>query len=94
MAAHEQDKTELGDTALIDTAFEAYLDWREESACVWDAYACWHGAGAREARAAFWAYRAALEREEQAARNYALLVAQIRAAAPAGSESATEIPVP
>lgn len=95
MAAHKRNKTELGDTSLVDTAFDAYLEWREECASVWDAYGCWRGAETREARATFWAYRAALEREEQAARNYALLVGQIRAAASAGVDSATRgIPVP
>jgi hypothetical protein len=95
MAAHRPDKTELDDTSLIDAAFDAYLEWREECASVWDAYGCWRGADTREARATFWAYRAALEREEEAARNYALLVGQIRAAAPAGVGSANRgIPVP
>jgi hypothetical protein len=95
MAAHKQDTTEPGDTSLIDAAFEAYLDWREECDSVWEAYTCWRGAETREARATFWAYRAALEREEQAARNYALLVARITAAAPAGVDSETRgIPVP
>ena len=94
MAAHRQDKTEVLDTSLIDTAFDAYLEWREECVSVWDAYGCWRGAETREARATFWAYRAALEREEQAARNYALLVGQITAAAPAAVDSATRgIPV-
>lgn len=53
---------------LIDDAFDAYLEWRDESAEVWHAYKRWNGAPAREARRKFWAYRAALEREEHAAR--------------------------
>jgi hypothetical protein len=59
---------------LIDDAFDAYLEWREESAEVWHAYKRWYGAPAREARRKFWAYRAALDREEHAARVYARLV--------------------
>jgi hypothetical protein len=35
---------------LIDDAFDAYLDWRDESAEVWHAYKRWNGAPAREAR--------------------------------------------
>jgi len=51
---------------LIDDVFDAYLEWRDESAEVWQAYKRWNGAPAREARRKFWAYRAALEREEHA----------------------------
>jgi hypothetical protein len=35
---------------LIDGAFDAYLEWRDESAEVWHAYRGWNGAPAREAR--------------------------------------------
>jgi hypothetical protein len=62
------------DRLLTDDAFDAYLDWRGESAEVWHAYKRWNGAPAREARRKFWAYRAALEREEHAARVYRRLV--------------------
>jgi len=62
---------------LIDAAFDAYLEWREESAEVWHAYKRWSGAPAREARRKFWAYRAALEREEHAARVYGRLVSPV-----------------
>jgi hypothetical protein len=41
---------------LIDDAFDAYLEWRDESAEVWHAYKRWNGAPAREARRNFWAY--------------------------------------
>ena len=67
---------------LNDAAFDAYLDWREESAEVWHAYKRWTGAPAREARRTFWAYRAALEREEQAARVYWRLVSRLEARTP------------
>ena len=30
---------ELGDKRLVDEAVDAYADWRDERACVWDAYA-------------------------------------------------------
>ena len=63
--------------ALVDEAFDAYLQWREESAEVWHAYKRWKGASAREARRTFWAYRAALEREEHAARVYGRLLSAV-----------------
>ena len=63
--------------SLIDDAFEAYLQWRDESAEVWHAYKRWKGAPAREARRAFWAYHAALEREEHAARVYGALLSTV-----------------
>jgi hypothetical protein len=66
---------------LIDDAFDAYLEWRDESAEVWHAYKRWNGALAREARRKFWAYRAALEREEHAARVYGWLVSRLEARA-------------
>jgi len=66
---------------LIDDAFDAYLDWRDESAEVWHAYKRWNGAPAREARRKFWAYAAALEREEHAARVYDRLVSGMEAGA-------------
>jgi hypothetical protein len=59
---------------LLEEAFDAYLQWRDESAEVWDAYTRWKGAPAREARRTFWAYRAALAREEHAARVYGALL--------------------
>jgi hypothetical protein len=66
---------------LIDDAFVAYLEWRDESAEVWHAYKRWNGAPAREARRKFWAYGAALEREEHAARVYGRLVSRLEARA-------------
>jgi hypothetical protein len=62
------------DRRLIDEAFEAYLTWRNESAEVWHAYRRWRSAPPREARRTFWAYSAALEREEHAALLYGRLV--------------------
>ena len=72
---------------LIDDAFDAYLEWRTESAEVWHAYKRWNGAPAREARGKFWAYRAALEREERAARVYWRLVSRLEARARERAES-------
>lgn len=69
------------DRLLIDDAFDAYLAWREESAEVWHAYKRWNGTPAPEARRKFWAYRAALEREEHAARVYGRLASRLEASA-------------
>ena len=61
---------------LIDEAFRAYIDWRDESEVVWDAYDHW-ASGAHPVNAlAFGAYRAALEREEHACRVYARLITE------------------
>ena len=62
----------------IGDAFDAYLEWRDESAEVSHAYKRWNSAPAREARSRFCAYRAALEREERAARVYGRLQARAR----------------
>jgi hypothetical protein len=55
---------------LLDDAFERYLDWRAESEAVDVAYRVWSVAPASEAALPFTAYRAALDREEQAATVY------------------------
>jgi hypothetical protein len=65
----------------VDEAMDAYVDWREEGAHVWDAYARWESAEHGDASLAFSAYRAALDREEHASRVYAALVTQIQEAA-------------
>jgi hypothetical protein len=67
------------DKQLVDEAIEAYVDWREECAGVWDAYERWARAPRIDAAGAFSAYRAALDREECASHTYADLVARITA---------------
>jgi hypothetical protein len=59
---------------LMDEAFEAYLQWREACDEVWLTYRRWRDARTSEARSAFYRHRAALEREEHAARVYGHLV--------------------
>ena len=56
---------------LRDQIIDLYLDWREETAAVADAYASWAGAPAADEGRRFAAYAAALDREEAAARGYA-----------------------
>ena len=62
---------------LVDEAIAAYVDWREACVAVSDAYQRWAQACFADARLAFGGYRAALDREERAARVYASLVTQI-----------------
>jgi hypothetical protein len=65
---------------LVDEALVAYVDWQEERAHVWDAYARWECAENGDASFAFSAYRAALDREEHASRVYAARVTEITVA--------------
>jgi hypothetical protein len=60
--------------ALIDDAVIAYVEWREESATVWACYGRWDWTLTHEATVAHAAYRAALDREEAAARTYSTRV--------------------
>ena len=73
---------ELGDKRLVDEAVDAYVDWRDERACVWDAYARWTNAPVPDSLLAFSAYRAALDREERAAHVYAELMTRGSVAVP------------
>jgi hypothetical protein len=66
--------TQQVDKQLVDAASDAYVEWREESAEVWDAYARWAHAPNIDAAGAFMAYRAALDREESASHAYADLL--------------------
>jgi hypothetical protein len=59
---------------VVDDLVQAYVEWREESASVWDAYDRWASASAEDTRRADSAYRAALDREQAAARSYAELI--------------------
>ena len=65
------------DKQLVDEAIGAYVDWREESAGVGDAYERWAHAPRIDAAGAFSAYRAALDREECASHAYADQLARI-----------------
>jgi hypothetical protein len=63
---------------LVDEAVLAHVEWREESATVWAAYSRWKTAAAEDARRAHAAYRAALDREEAAAKAYASMIERVR----------------
>lgn len=82
--------SELFDKRLLDDAFDAYIDWREDSAEVWEAYERWLAARRNNSGPAFSAYQDALDREERASQVYARLVAQLmKPVRVVGSRSAT-----
>lgn len=56
---------------LMDDAVDAYVAWREECTSLRNAYEWWTVASTPDARSAFAAYRAAVDREERAADVYA-----------------------
>jgi hypothetical protein len=60
---------------------ESYVDWREESAALEDAYQRWAGSADPEREMAFSAYHAALDREEKAAAVYGSAARKIAARA-------------
>jgi hypothetical protein len=66
----------------VDEAIDAYVDWGEECASVWDAYARWTSARVSDSPLAFCAYQAALDREARAAHVYAELMTRVSVAAP------------
>jgi hypothetical protein len=61
--------------ATVDALIEAYVAWREECSSVHAAYAGWTHCAPASSELAFAGYRAALEREEQAASVYGNLTA-------------------
>jgi len=61
----------------VDAYIESYVEWREECGHLQYAYQRWTGSGRLERDLAFAAYRAALDREEKAARAYELLGQQV-----------------
>lgn len=56
---------------LVDYLMDAYVDWREECSTLGDAYERWLSVTVAERGLAFAAYRAALDREQQASSVYA-----------------------
>jgi hypothetical protein len=57
-------------TELIDELMEAYVEWREECAGLLQAYERWASVPATDRELAFAAYKAALDREQQASAVY------------------------
>jgi hypothetical protein len=64
--------------ALVEAALTAYHEWASECASVRNAYHRWLAAGAMDEPFAFDAYKAALDREENAARHYARVLRRAR----------------
>jgi hypothetical protein len=62
---------------LTQDVVDLYREWRDACAGVWDAYARWSTARPYDRQAARWAYGAAVDREEQACRLYADVVAGV-----------------
>jgi hypothetical protein len=61
----------------FDSAFDAYLDWRERCDAVQGAYVQWSDSEAADAARAFRAYERALDREESGADVYAATLARV-----------------
>jgi hypothetical protein len=64
----------LIDKHLVDKAIEAYVEWREASVWVNDAYCSWALEHGSRASVAFGSYTAALDHEERAAARYARVI--------------------
>jgi hypothetical protein len=58
----------------VDEAVERYVDWREASTDVTEAYGNWSNAPAADGAMSFAAYRAALDREQSAATLYSAVL--------------------
>jgi non-ribosomal peptide synthetase component E (peptide arylation enzyme) len=70
-------KRSLRQKRMVDDAVIAYVEWREECMEVWNAYGWWASAPLEEVRRGHAAYRAALDREEAAAKVYAALMKRV-----------------
>jgi hypothetical protein len=66
--------------SLVDELIGSWVCWREACEDVRRAYECWGRCKAPQRAAAFASYRAALDREDQAARAYSMHVGQVREA--------------
>jgi hypothetical protein len=70
-------KRSLRQKQIVDDAVIAYVEWREECMEVWNAYGWWASAPPEDVPRAHAAYRAALDREEAAAKVYAGLMKRV-----------------
>jgi hypothetical protein len=76
----DQDASEEQFAWRTDEFLESYVCWREECELVAIAYGSWRSAAVPDLKLAFAAYRAALDREHQAARRLAAASVLIEAA--------------
>jgi hypothetical protein len=65
---------------LFDQLIDSWVCWREACDDVRRAYECWGHCKAPQRGVAFASYRAALDREDQAARVYSMHVGRVREA--------------
>ena len=70
-------KRSLHQKQIVDDAVISYVEWREECMEVWNAYSRWASAPPQDVHGAHTAYRAALDREEAAANEYAGLMKRV-----------------
>lgn len=63
--------------SVLDDFFETYVSWREECYSLTDAYERWVNSGRDDRNLAVAAYRAALDREEQAAHTHRVCVDRV-----------------
>jgi hypothetical protein len=70
-------KRSLHQKQIVDDAVISYVEWREECMDVRNAYGWWASAPLEDVRRAHAAYRAALDREEAAAKVYAGLMKRV-----------------
>ena len=68
-------------TPIADQFFDSYLRWREACEDLRTAYNRWHSCEPPQRFLAFDGYRAALEREERAARVHSHMAERLRASA-------------
>jgi hypothetical protein len=64
------------DDYALDDVMDAYVQWREQSRSVWDAYQRWVYAAPPDERLRFAAYLAELDREQRASDVYAATIDQ------------------
>ena len=67
----------VGLDSAVDDAVLAYVEWREASAAVRDAYGQWESAPRADYAPAHAAYLAAVDQEEAAANDYADLIGRV-----------------
>ena len=64
--------------SLVDKFIESWVCWREASEAVHSAYARWQQCEATQRGLAFEGYRAALDREDQAAQVHSMCAGRVR----------------
>jgi hypothetical protein len=62
------------DDYALDDVMDAYVEWREQSRSVWDAYQRWMYAAPHDERLRFAAYLAELDQEQRASGVYAATI--------------------